>query len=145
MGSWIIWFISELRCAYHESFDSDRDFGARIVNYFYLDRDFDRSGFVNHLIYIRTSVCISWIIWFRSGLRSSYSESFDLDRDFDRSGFVNHLIYIRTSECVSWIIWSLSGLWASITNHLIQIGTKRVRKSFDSDQIFRARIANHLI
>ncbi len=118
----------ELQSADCKSFDSDRDFGARIAN---------------HLIQIGTSERVSLIIWFRSELRSAYCKSFDSDLnayhysfDSDRNFGVriaNHLIQIGTSERVSLIIWFRSELRSAYC------------KSFDSDRNFGACIANHLI
>ncbi len=78
------------------------------------------SRIANHLIEIRTSECVSWIIWFRSGhvpksqsemmvheslfklgLQCADRETFDLERNF---GAGSHIIF-GTSECRAWIIW----------------------------------------
>ncbi len=100
----------------------------------------------NPFIQIGTSHRVLWIIWFRSGLRSSYRKIFDSvwnfragsridsDQDFGLC-IVNHLIRIRTSERLLWIFrFRLglriaycesfrSGFQRRFANHLIQIRT----------------------
>ncbi len=87
---------------YCESFDSDRNFGACIVN---------------HLIQIRTLEHVLWIIWFRSELWSMYCESFDSDQNFGACT-ANHLIQIRTLEHVLRIVWFRLKLWSGFGNLL---------------------------
>ncbi len=105
MGLWIFWFRSELRSVICHLNDSrfanllrshdlnqmiDWDFACheslfrsrlRSANHLIQIGDLDRNygaEITNPLIQFG----ISWIFWFRSGLRNVYLESFDLDRDF---------------------------------------------------------------
>ncbi len=114
------WFfsLSQFGTAERESFESDRDRGARII--------WVSSGprITNHLSQIGTAERESRIIWVSSGPR-----------------ITNHLSQIGTTERESRIIWVSSG--PRITNHLSQFGTAN-HESFESVRDHGARITNHL-
>ncbi len=156
--------VKPLRCKTIHCFEAP--IGSRICESFDFIRDFGVGWWRNlwtewFAIRVPNSVLkmlVRKLLLFRSGLRSPDRKSIDLVRNFGagsqifwfrselQSGFVNLLIQIRTSERGSRIIWFRSELRSRFVNLLIQIGTsERVCESFDSDQNFRARIANHLI
>ncbi len=117
------------------------------------------SRFASHLNQNRTSELVSRVIWIRTGLQSSFRESFESEQDF-RARFASHLNHNRTSELVSRVIWIRTGLQSSFRESfeseqdfkarfaVIWIITglqSSFRESFDSEQDFKARFASHLI
>ncbi len=86
----------------------------------------------NHFIQNWTSKCVSQIIWFRTGLQSTFRKSFNWERDF-KARIVNHFIQNGTSKHVKQIIWFRTGLESAF------------RESFDSERDFIVRFTNHFI
>ncbi len=78
-----------------------------------------KSWFSNFLIQIRSLERISWIIWFRSELGS---------------GLVNQLIYIETLERISRIFWFRLGLRSAYCELIDLDRNFRSEESFDLDQ-----------
>ncbi len=70
------------------------------------------SRFASHLNQNRTSKLVSRVIWIRTGLQSSFRESFESERDF-KARFASHLNQNGTSKLVSRVIWIITGLQSS--------------------------------